>query len=50
LAQVAREYVSGLASLVEPIQALSKKGVDIEKSWGEAQDIAFKMLKEILTS
>jgi hypothetical protein len=35
---------------VEPIQALSKKGVDIEKSWGEAQDIAFKMLKEILTS
>jgi hypothetical protein len=50
LAQVAREYIAGLATLIEPIQALSKKGVDIEKSWGEAQDVSFKMLKEILTS
>jgi hypothetical protein len=31
LAQVAHEYIPALATLIEPIQRLSKKGIDIEK-------------------
>jgi len=50
LAQVAREYVPALATLLEPIQALSKKGVDVEKAWGKEQEDAFTILKEILTT
>jgi hypothetical protein len=29
LAQVAREYIAGLATLIEPIQALSKRNIDL---------------------
>jgi len=50
LAQVAREYIPALATLIEPIQALSKKGIDVEKAWGENQDKAFETLKTILTT
>jgi hypothetical protein len=50
LAQVAREYIPALATMIAPIQALSKKGVDVEKAWKKEQDDAFDSLKEILTS
>jgi hypothetical protein len=42
LAQHAREYIPSFSTLVEPIQRLSKKGIDIVASWGKEQDTAFE--------
>ena len=50
LAQVAREYVHNLAEVIAPIQQLARKGVDIEKAWGVAQDESFAKLKEVITT
>ena len=50
LAQVAREYVHNLAEVIAPIQQLARKGVDIEKAWGTAQDDSFAKLKEVITT
>jgi transposase InsO family protein len=50
LAQVAREYIPALTTLLEPIQRLTKKGTDIVKSWGKEQEETFRVLKEILTT
>ena len=53
LAQVAREYIPGLAVLLEPIQRLVKKGVgNITSAW-ESDPLcteAFENLKSILTT
>jgi hypothetical protein len=50
LAQHAREYVPGLAALLEHMQAIARKGADIEALWGPEQERAFRLLKEVLTS
>ena len=50
LTQVAREYLPALATIIAPIQMLAKKGVDIVEAWKEEQDIAFRNLKQILTT
>jgi hypothetical protein len=49
LAQVAREYVHNLSTIIAPIQNLARKGIDIKRSWGKSQDRAFATLKDILT-
>ena len=50
LAQVAREYIPALATLIAPLQALSKKGIDVELAWQAEQEDAFELLKKILTT
>ena len=50
LAQVAREYVHNLAEVIAPIQQLARKGVDIEKAWGPAQEESFEKLNEVITT
>jgi len=50
LAQVAREYIHNLADIIAPIQQLARKGVDVEKAWGPAQDASFEKLKEVITT
>jgi len=50
LAQVAREYIPALATLIAPLQALSKKGIDVEAAWQDEQQEAFELLKKILTT
>ena len=51
LAQVAREYIPGMATLIAPLQKLAKKGIDIEKEWkDEEQGVAFRNLKIVLTN
>jgi hypothetical protein len=43
LAQVAREYIPALSTLLEPIQKLTKKGTDIVKAWGEEQETMLRL-------
>jgi len=50
LAQVAREYIPALSTLIAPLQALSKKGIDVELAWQAEQQHAFELLKKILTT
>ena len=50
LAQVAREYIHELSTILQPIQELTRKGVDVPNSWSLSQDNAFKKLKDVLTS
>ena len=51
LAQVAREYLPRLATELEPIQALTRKGVNIPATWDPAvHGVAFEKLKVLLTS
>ena len=50
LAQVAREYLHGLSSLLEPIQKLARKNANIQANWGIDQDNALIKLKEALTT
>ena len=38
LAQITREYTHLLARLIEPIQRLNKKNVDVVQEWGTEQD------------
>ena len=33
LAQVAREYIPALSTVISPLQALARKGVDIPSTW-----------------
>jgi hypothetical protein len=52
LAQVAREYIAGLARILEPIQQLTslKPPVDIPELWTQEHEDAFTALKAALTS
>jgi hypothetical protein len=51
LAQVAREYIPGLATLIAPLQKLSRKGVDVEAEWkDEEQGEALRNLQTVLTN
>ena len=51
LAQVAREYVPAMATIIAPLQSLAKKGIDVEKEWNPSiHGVAFDNLKKILTS
>jgi len=50
LAQVAREYIPALATIIAPLQALSRKGIDVELAWKAEQEDAFELLKKILTT
>jgi hypothetical protein len=50
LAQHARKYIASMSTLLEPMQRLCKKGVDIEASWGPQQEASFAALKGFLTS
>ena len=51
LAQVAREYIPGLATLIAPLQKLSRKGVDVEAEWkDEEQGVALRNLQTVLTN
>ena len=51
LALVVREYVPALSDIIEPIQALLRKGVDIETEWkDEVHGQAFELLKKALVS
>ena len=51
LALVVREYIPALSDIIEPIQALLRKGVDIESEWSdEVHGEAFELLKRALTT
>ena len=50
LLQVAREYVNGLAAHIAPLQALTKKGVNIKASWNSECQACFDNIKRILTT
>ena len=51
LALVVREYVPALSDIIEPIQALLRKGVDIETEWKDkVHGQAFELLKKALVS
>ena len=50
LAQVAREYIHELSTILQPIQDLTRKGVDVVNSWSQEQDLSFNRLKQVLTS
>lgn len=50
LAQVAREYIPQLATIMGPIQSLVRKGIDIAQSWTPEHDASLAQLKEVLTS
>ena len=51
LAQVAREYIPAMATVIAPLQALARKNIDIEKVWDpKIHGVAFENLKAILTS
>ena len=51
LAQVAREYIPAMATVIAPLQALARKNIDIEKLWDpKIHGVAFDNLKAILTS
>ena len=52
LAQVAREYIPALATVIAPIQKLAKKGVDINEEWNKNDECeqSFVNLKHILTT
>jgi hypothetical protein len=49
LVQQAREYVPMLARILEPIQSIAMKEVDVSKEWGLEQDKALLELKDVLT-
>jgi DNA-binding MarR family transcriptional regulator len=49
MAQHCREYIPSMSNVIEPMQRLCKKGVDIEEEWGPLQDASFTALKEALT-
>jgi hypothetical protein len=50
MVQQAREYIHELTHIVEPIQRLVRKDIDIPSNWGVQQDNAFELLKQKLTS
>jgi hypothetical protein len=50
MVQHAREYIHELTHIVEPIQRLVRKDIDIPSNWGIQQDNAFELLKQKLTS
>ena len=51
LAQVAREYIPSMATVIAPLQALARKGVDVEAEWTPSiHGVAFDNLKKILTT
>ena len=50
LAQVVREYVPAMSTIIAPIQLMTKKGTNIVEAWGQEQNEAFSLLKKILTS
>eukprot|EP01034_Spumella_vulgaris_P022164 gene22164-28272_t len=51
LFQYAREYIENMSTIMAPIQALTKKGVDIQATWDEKiHGAAFEALKIALTS
>eukprot|EP01034_Spumella_vulgaris_P021960 gene21960-28041_t len=51
LFQYAREYIENMSSIMEPIQALTKKGIDIQETWDpRIHGAAFEALKIALTS
>eukprot|EP01034_Spumella_vulgaris_P028194 gene28194-35010_t len=51
LFQYAREYIENMSTIMAPIQALTKKGVDIQETWDEkVHGAAFEALKIALTS
>ena len=50
LVKTAREYIPNLAAIIEPIQSLSRKGMDVVKDWKEPQQQALKHIKELLTN
>ena len=51
LAQVAREYIPGLATLIAHLQKLTRKSVDVEAEWkDEEQGVALRNLQTVLTN
>jgi hypothetical protein len=50
LAQQAREYVRLLSRILEPIQTLARKDVNVGAEWKKEQDDALRLLKEALTA
>ena len=51
LAQVAREYIPAMATVIAPLQALSMKGIDVEAEWRDDYHVvALRNLKAILTN
>ncbi len=51
LFQYAREYIPCMATIMEPIQALCRKGVDINRVWKQdPHGVAFETLKLAITS
>jgi len=51
LFQYAREYIENMSAIMQPIQDLCKKGMDVDKQWNEAiHGVAFDALKIALTT
>ena len=50
LFQVVREYIHGLSVHIAPIQALTKKGVNIKAAWDTECQACFDNVKRVLTS
>jgi hypothetical protein len=50
LAQVSREYTHQLARILEPIQRLNRKNIDVISEWKEEHDEALDLLKTAITT
>jgi hypothetical protein len=50
MAQFYRRWIAGFSTMVAPLTDMLKKSVDVEATWGDAQDGAISKIKQSLTS